>query len=231
MCANFQPISPTQAPLFTNQQLSFDVKQDIYPGYAAPLLFADLLSNTRGDPAEWRSAIFGMIPKWAKDTSFAKHTYNARSETVAGKPSFKHAWYNNQFALIPVQTIYEPKYINGKAHRYGIHREDNEPFTVAGLYEMVKIGDQLIRSMTMLTINADQHPFMSQFHKPEDEKRSIVVIEPEHRTDWLNMTHENAFELLLPMGEGYTAEYRPKPSKAHDSAPNEDLLDLLLPKS
>lgn len=152
-------------------------------------------------------------------------------ETVMDKTSFKHAWYNNQFAFIPVQTIYEPKYINGKAHRYGIHREDNEPFTVAGLYEMVKIGDQLIRSMTMLTINADQHPFMSQFHKPEDEKRSIVVIEPQHRTDWLNMTHENAFELLLPMGEGYTAEYRPKPSKTHDSAPNEDLLDLLLPKS
>ena len=152
-------------------------------------------------------------------------------ETVMDKPSFKRAWYNNQFALIPVQTIYEPKYINGKAHRYGIHREDNEPFTVAGLYEMVKIGDQLIRSMTMLTINADQHPFMSQFHKPEDEKRSIVVIEPEHRTDWLNMTHENAFELLKPMGAGYVAKHRPKPSKTHDSAPNEDLLDLLLPKS
>ena len=55
MCANFQPISPTQAPLFTNQQLSFDVKQDIYPGYEAPLLFANLLSNTSGDQPclEW----------------------------------------------------------------------------------------------------------------------------------------------------------------------------------
>ena len=35
----------------------------------------------------------------------------------------------------------------------------------------------------MLTINADNHPFMSQFHKPEDEKRSIAVIEPENRQD------------------------------------------------
>ena len=95
----------------------------------------------------------------------------------------------------------------------GIEREDNEPFTVAGLYEMVKIGDQLIRSMTMLTINAVQHPFISQFHKPEDKKRSIVVIEPEHRTDWLNMHHEDAFELLKPMGAGYVAEHRPKPKK------------------
>ena len=80
MCANFQPITQAQASRFTNQQLSFEFKDEIYPGYEAPILFANI-----GDPAEWRSAMFGMIPKWAKDTSFAKHTYNARSETVAGK--------------------------------------------------------------------------------------------------------------------------------------------------
>ena len=93
----------------------------------------------------------------------------------------------------------------------GIEREDSEPFTVAALYEMTKIGEQIVRSMTMLTINADNHPFTSQFHKPEDEKRSIVVIEPEHLKDWLNMHHEEAFELLKPMGAGYVAEHCPKP--------------------
>ena len=93
----------------------------------------------------------------------------------------------------------------------GIHREDNEPFTVAALYEIVEIGEQIIRSMTMLTINKDDHPFISQFHKPEDEKRSIVVIEPEHLNDWLNMTDESTYKLLLPMGAGYVAEHCPKP--------------------
>ena len=82
----------------------------------------------------------------------------------------------------------------------GIHRDDEQPFTVAALYEIVEIGEQIVRSMTMLTINADDHPFMSQFHKPKDEKRSIVVIEPQQRMDWLNMTHESAYKLLLPMG-------------------------------
>ena len=66
--------------------------------------------------------------------------------------------------------------------------------------------------------NADQYPFISQFHKPEDEKRSIVVIEPEHRQDWLNMHHEDAFELLKPMGDGYVAEHRPKPKKTLKTA-------------
>ena len=157
------------------------------------------------------SAMYGMVPKWAKDTSMAKYTYNARSETVMDKQSFKRTWYNNQFALILVQTIFEPKYIEGKAHRYGIERDDGQPFTVAALYEIVKIGEQIIRSMTMLTINADDHPFMSQFHKPKDEKRSIVVIEPQQRMDWLNLTHESAYILLLLMGAGYVAEHCPKP--------------------
>lgn len=226
MCANFESITLAQASLFTSQQLSFEFNSDIYPGYEAPLLFANV-----GDPPEWRSVMFGMVLKWAKDTDIARFTYNARSETVMEKPSFKHAWYSNQFALIPVQTIYEPKYIDGKARRYGIYREDGEPFTVAAIYEIAKIGDAVIRSMSMLTINADSHPLMSQFHKPTDEKRSIVVVEPQHRLDWLNATHESAFELLLPMGQGFTAEERPRARKTLKTSSDDDLLDLVLPKS
>jgi hypothetical protein len=28
----------------------------------------------------------------------------------------------------------------------------------------------------MLTINADDHPFMRHYHKPEDEKRMVVIL-------------------------------------------------------
>ena len=59
-------------------------------------------------------------------------------------------------------------------------------FTVAAIYDSTVIDGQQVRSMSMLTINADHHPFMSQFHKPEDEKRSIIVIPEEYREDWLN---------------------------------------------
>ena len=59
----------------------------------------------------------------------------------------------------------------------------------------------------------DYHLLMFQFHKLEEEKHSIVVIEPEHRKDWLSMTHEDVFKLSLPMGGGYLAEHCPKPPK------------------
>lgn len=100
MCANFQPITQAQASRFTNQQLSFDFKDDIYSGYEAPLLFANLLSNTSGTQPCLEWCLNGpKIP-------ILPNTLMMPVETVMDKPSFKRAWYNNQFALIPVQTIY-----------------------------------------------------------------------------------------------------------------------------
>jgi hypothetical protein len=32
-------------------------------------------------------------------------------------------------------------------------------------------GDQDVPGFTMLTVNADTHPVMCQYHRPEDEKR------------------------------------------------------------
>jgi putative SOS response-associated peptidase YedK len=38
------------------------------------------------------------------------------------------------------------------------------------------VTGKIVTSFTMLTVNADQHPVMKQFHKPGDEKRSVVVL-------------------------------------------------------
>lgn len=210
MCANFEPITIEQAKLFTSNQLEFDFKEDVYPNYDAPLLFA----HADDEQMQWRQARFGMVPKWADSLNITRYTYNARSETVHSKPSFRDAWLGNQFALIPVQTIFEPKYVNGKAQRWGIHRTDQAPFTVAAIYQAARVEGEIIRSMSLLTINADNHPFMSQFHRPDDEKRSIVVIPPERHMDWLHCHHSQAHKLLQPMSDQFTAKLMPrKPAK------------------
>jgi hypothetical protein len=48
----------------------------------------------------------------------------------------------------------------------------------------------------MLTINAASHPFMKRFHKPEDEKRTVVPMRAELFHSWLNATPKTALELL-----------------------------------
>ena len=38
----------------------------------------------------------------------------------------------------------------------------------------------------MMTINADKHPIMKQFHRDGDEPRSLVVIPTEQREAWVS---------------------------------------------
>jgi putative SOS response-associated peptidase YedK len=52
----------------------------------------------------------------------------------------------------------------------------------------------------MLTINADSHPLMSQFHKPTDEKRRVVVLPEAAYDDWLAATVESSGAFLAPCG-------------------------------
>lgn len=187
MCANYEPIRRSQILQLNLLEPTFEYKHDVYPSYDCPLLFAP-----NHEQYEWREVKFGLVPKWAKDLKICRNTYNARTETVHEKPSFKNAWYKSQFALIPVATIFEPKYIDNKPEWWGIARKDEKPFTVAALYESAIINGEQIRSMTMLTINADHHPLMSQFHAPTDEKRSIIVIPEQSRMHWLNSDFKNA---------------------------------------
>jgi putative SOS response-associated peptidase YedK len=129
----------------------------------------------------------GLIPHWANDTKIARNTYNARSETVAQKPSFRDVWKAGQKCIIPADAIFEPDWRSGKAAPAKISRADGKPLGIAGLWSVWKSpkGD-LIYSYTMLTINADSHPLMNKFHKPADEKRMVVILHDDQYTQWLN---------------------------------------------
>ena len=50
----------------------------------------------------------------------------------------------------------------------------------------------------MLTINADEHTLMNQFHKPTDEKRMVVIVPAGAYADWLNAPPARTHEFLRP---------------------------------
>lgn len=196
MCATYQPPRPVQFELLGLPQPTFDFKPESYPRYLSPMIVKGQESEM-----ELREAMFGLVPDWAENTKFAAKTYNAKSETVSTKPSYRKAWRLNQFALIPMISFYEPYYEAGRSERWRIERDDLEPFTVAAIWDLWTPKEfegvpQALRSFSMLTINADNHPLMSKFHDPADEKRSIVVIPPDLRHDWLNADHRTAKEFL-----------------------------------
>ena len=196
MCSNYTPISDSSEHWVKEH---FDCslpdtpwRKEAYPTYLGPFIFLD-----EGKP-KCELAEFGLRPFWAKDKRFGTKTYNARSETVAEKPSYKNAWAKQQFGLCLMDNFYEPNWETGKAIRWGIKRTDLQPIAVASIWERFtdKETGQIVFSFSLLTINADHHPVMKHFHKPNDEKRSIVVLQDNDYTKWLNASHNQAKDLL-----------------------------------
>ena len=179
---------------------------ETFPGYVAPIIRAN------SEALRVDMAAFGLIPSWSKDRTIGRRTYNARSETVAEKPSYRTAWRQRQFCLVPMARFFEPCWETGKAVRWSIHRQDNELFTVAAIWDSWtdRATGEIVESFSMLTINADGHPVMGRFHRPDDERRSLVVVPQTNRTDWLTATPAVASQLLLEMHE---SEFTTEPSE------------------
>ena len=175
---------------------------DIWPLYAASFVRRPREADAGDEAVPEREAVsgqFGLIPHWATDAAIGKRTYNARSETVAAKPSFRDAWRHGQRCIIPAEAFYEPDWRSGKAVPTRITRADGKPMGIAGLWARWKSpAGELIHSHAMLTINADAHPLMKQFHKPADEKRMIVVLADGAYGDWLTVPPEKAMAFMLP---------------------------------
>ena len=173
-----------------------DYVKDAFPGYLAPILRREPLLP-QGSVLRADLAVFGLIPDWSRDGKNFRHCYNARSETVAEKPSFRHAWRNRQWCVIPADAFFEPNYESGKAVRWRIECADGAPMAIAGIWEHWRaVNGETVASFSMLTINADAHPVMNRFHAPGDEKRSVVLLDPDRVHDWLGASHEQARELM-----------------------------------
>jgi putative SOS response-associated peptidase YedK len=211
MCTNFIPSPKSELRARLNwPEPTFDYPQETYVGYRAPIRI--IAPDTQD--AELREAQFGLVPFWSKDTKISRHTYNARSETVAVKPSYRDPWKKCRYALVPMAGFFEPDYETGKPIRWRIERQDQDIFTVAAIWDFWRTPDGIqLTSFSMLTINADGHPLMGRFHAPGDEKRSLVIIPAEQRDDWLNATPKEAQGLLKPMApEAFAARPDPRPS-------------------
>ena len=206
MCSHYQAVREAERlkRYFGTSDLPEGARFDIWPGYTAPFFrrhrFADVGDEAVPD-IEVLLGTFGLIPHWAKDNKIARQTYNARSETIASKPSFRDAWKKVQHCIIPAESIFEPDWRSGKAVATQISRSDGLPMGIAGLWAWWKSPHGIEQhSFTMITINADHHPLMKQFHKADDEKRMVVILPDNRYDDWLfsDLTHRVDFLQAYP---------------------------------
>jgi putative SOS response-associated peptidase YedK len=177
-------------------------RHDLWPGHLGAFIRRHPNADVGDEavpPREAVAGLFGLVPHWSQDTKIARHTFNARSETAAEKPSFREAWKRAQHCIIPAEALFEPDWRSGKSVATRIVRADGEPLGIAGLWSSWKSPKgEIVHSYTMLTINADEHALMRQFHKPTDEKRMVVILPTDQYQDWLQASAEHSMEFIRP---------------------------------
>ena len=164
---------------------------DVWPGYRAVFL-----RQAPGAAMQAHTGLFGLIPQWSTDLRMTRSTYNARSETAAEKPSFRDSWRRGQHCIVAAEALFEPDWRSGRAVAARIGSADGEPMGVAGLWSCWRSQDQEIFSFTMLTVNADHHSLMREMHKPDDEKRMVVVLPKAHYATWLGLPARDSLAFL-----------------------------------
>lgn len=220
MCSHYQPlITPGELLVhFGVSDVPAGLRGDLWPGQAGPFVrrheFADV-GDEAVPPCELQIGSFGLIPHWAKDPAIARRTYNARTETVHEKPSFRDAWKAGRHCIIPAAAIFEPDWRSGKAIPTRIARADGKPMGIAGLWGRWKSphGDPMY-GYTMLTINADRHPFMRNYHKPQDEKRMVVILQEQDYEGWLDAPAAEGHAFLRPFPADNLAACKPEQAQA-----------------
>jgi len=95
---------------------------------------------------------WGLIPYWVRDISRVKPLINARVETVAVKPSFKKAFFNNR-CIILASGFYEWKKEGSKKIPYYITIDDF--FGFGGIFDTAIVGGKELRTCAILTTEAN----------------------------------------------------------------------------
>ncbi|WP_350558952.1 SOS response-associated peptidase family protein [Psychrobacter sp. CAL346-MNA-CIBAN-0220] len=192
MCSNFEPATLKQIEAILDNQITLGLdsyKNHVYPKDQCPIIISSD-GNMKVVMGQ-----FGLSPKWANQP-VDYSTYNARLEGIESKKTFEPPFTHNQFCLVPMQAFFEPYYLDGKNDWQRIYRKDSQAFTIAGMFEFNPHFNDPIHTFTLLTHNANNDAFMSRFHRPEKEKRSISLVEEQQRSEYLHASHQEIKNLM-----------------------------------
>jgi len=229
VCVNYRPPTPEQFSAldslgaFSHLPADWRWPEETWKDYEAPIV-------RRGESgrAEACLASYGMVPRRMIPPEIKPFdTMNARAESLAERRSFAPAWRRLQLCAVPMAWYYEPCYESGRAVRHAIGMHDDALFYVAGLWrDWPEADGGVATSFTQITINADTHPLLRRMHKPEDEKRSLVILPHEEVESWLACAD---IELARSFLRHYPAERMrawPAPSAPRKAAPVSPNLEL-----
>lgn len=137
---------------------------------------------------------WGLVPNWAKDSRIANRMINARSETLAEKPSFRRAFLQRR-CLIPADGFYEWRLKGGQKIPNRITLGSDSLFAFAGLWESwTRPNGSTLFSCVIITTSPND--VMAPIHG-----RMPVILPQESESFWLDPGRQDTdvlARLLLP---------------------------------
>lgn len=168
---------------------------------------------------------WGLIPPWAKDSKVGYRMINARVETVADKPAFKHALRLRR-CIIPMDGYYEWQTDGKSKQPYRIVLTDQALFTCAGLWEewTDPSTGEVVSTYTIITQPSNKA--LTAIHD-----RMPAILTPEQESLWLDddLTTSDHLGLITPYPDDLVKAY--PVSKAVGNVKNNDrsLIDPIEP--
>ena len=175
-------------------QTPMQVIADLFGGLPIPAMLASVKPRYNLAPTDMAVCIrdqnglemaglrWGLIPFWSKDLKIGARMINARSETVAEKPSFREA-FKKRRCLVMADGFFEWKKVEDGKQPFYISRADRQPFAMAGLWESWRDKadpqSQPVETCTVITTSAN--PFMSPLHD-----RMPVILDESEQQLWLD---------------------------------------------
>lgn len=219
MCGRFTlktPVSNWLSDLFPDwssddtegllDSLPLEVRQSRYNiAPTQPIVTARLDSNGK---LQLEAMRWGLVPFWAESLSAGYTMFNARSESLVDKPSFRPSLIDKR-CIVLADGYYEWKKISPKQKiPHWIHRPGEEVFAMAGLWAsnhkiaQISQSEKAIHSTTIITTTSNEDTRVVHDRMP------VIYTDPRSIGMWLDPQRnkkedvDELLQLLTPSPTG-----------------------------
>jgi len=154
-----------------------------------------------GDTSKIKLLKWGLIPEWTKSQEQANiiryKTFNARSESIATKPSFSSS-FRSKRCIIPVKGFFEWQHLGNEKIPWYIYHTENEVLSLAGLYDdwIESNTGEVFSTFSIVTTEAND--LMAVIHN--SGKRMPVILNKSTENRWIDVSisTDEAISLIYP---------------------------------
>ena len=181
---------------------------------------------TQEEPGKIQLLHWGLIPSWTKNAvqadSIRRSTYNARSESIDEKPSFRRS-FEKKRCWVLAKGFFEWQHIGKQKYPWYIQKFNEDIFAFAGIYDQWMSPENEEKRSTFSIVTTRANALMEKIHNTK--KRMPVILNPAVEAMWLNenTSPENLKKLLEPFDDKILKAYTIRRSlSAADADPGDE---------